>query len=927
MSERFPASIVRATPVVPSLSSASGVWTMEQQLQAQAQGIWPLDPGGLDPYFDQVSLLLHGDGTNGAQNNTFLNVPPSGVGSYAGYFDGNLDYILTGTEQALGFGTGDFTIECWAYLGASGTTNGYILFDMRSQGGSEMRPSIAVNSAGALYYWTQATTKITGGTFPVGRWNHVAVARSSGSTRMFLNGVQTGSTYTDTTDYGASSRITIGNVGDAPSSYNASWNGYVSNFRVVKGTAIYTSNFTAPTSPLTAISGTSFLTLQNATFVDNSANAFSITAGGNSAIADSGTASGLVRNGNATQGSYSPFGTLWSNYFDGNGDYLTTASSSLLGTSFTVEFFIYFSSYSSPDGGLQTVFQTNSANTATGTFQLIVNYNGSAVANGSATFFHQGSNKFVLPADTFALGRWYHIALVRNNGTDLKIYVDGVVAGSATINAGDQYGATDFGYRIGTQQEGAFINRYFNGYMSNLRVVNGTALYTGSFTPPGSPLTAVSGTTLLTCQSNRIVDNSATATAITRNGDVAVSRFSPLAPSAAYDTSVIGGSMYFDGTGDSVSFSTLAQAQGAFPGTGAFTIEAWVNPSSTSWVLVSALNTSQSAFWWEVHHTGSAFNLLFGYWGDSSAAASTSALVPTNAWTHVVVQRRSDNTIDIYYNGVAQIVTNGFYGGYIGANITPTAIPKIGDKGYNTTSALYISNFRFTPSQVYSGSFTPSTTPLTRLSNTTLLLQGTNAAIFDNAMQNDIETVGTAQINTSVKKFNTGSLYINGSGNRLVLPTYSLPVTFGSGDFTVEAWVYRTVSATQTIICGQADLATVAGSSFIFQLGSGTSDLYIGATGYGAASPSPSLNQWSHVAWVRNSASFKTYLDGVQVGSVAVPATGALNVGTATYPTTIGAMATNGNPFTGYIDDFRITKGYARYTANFTPPTVAFKNQ
>jgi hypothetical protein len=68
------------------------------------------------------------------------------------------------------------------------------------------------------------------------------------------------------------------------------------------------------------------------------------------------------------------------------------------------------------------------------------------------------------------------------------------------------------------------------GYISNLRVVAGTALYTSAFTPSTTPLTAVSGTSLLTCQSNRFIDNSSNAFTITRNGDVSVQRFSPFAP-------------------------------------------------------------------------------------------------------------------------------------------------------------------------------------------------------------------------------------------------------------------------------------------------------------------------------------------------------------------------------------------------------------
>jgi hypothetical protein len=70
---------------------------------------------------------------------------------------------------------------------------------------------------------------------------------------------------------------------------------------------------------------------------------------------------------------------------------------------------------------------------------------------------------------------------------------------------------------------------------------------------------------------------------------------------------------------------------------------------------------------------------------------------------------------------------------------------------------------------VYS-SFTPPTAPLTAVTNTQLLCNFTNAGILDNAMMNDLETVGNAQISTSVKKYGTGSMYFDGTGDWLSVP-------------------------------------------------------------------------------------------------------------------------------------------------------------
>ncbi len=894
MSERFPASIVRATPVVPNLASASGVWTMEQQLQAQAQGIWPTNPNAADPYFDQVTLLLRGEGTNGAQNNTFLNTPLTAIGSYAGYFDGTGDYLSISTGSSVAFGTGDFTIEFWLYFVTPDAD--YDVF-------------VATSTLIVGYYGAQGwgltynngiggfpgSYKIQSGVAPtLNAWSHIACSRVSGVTRLFVNGVQAGSSYTDTTNY-ASGNTSIGDSYYSP-------NAYISNVRILKGTGLYSGNFTPPTAPLTAVSNTSLLTCQNATFVDNSSNAFAVTASGNATVVNTNTLPAITRNGNTTQGSFSPFGTLWSYYFDGNLDYILTGSNGAFGLGtgdFTIECWAQLSASGTTNGYI--LFDMRSQGGTELRPSIAVN------SAGALYYWTQATTK--ITGGTFPVGVWNHVAVARSSGST-RMFLNGVQTGSTYTDTTD-YGASSR-ITIGNVSDNpSSYNASWNGHISNFRIVKGTALYTANFTPPGSPLTAVTNTVFLTCQSNRLVDNSVTAAAITRGNDVKVTRYSPFAPPTAYDTSVIGGSAYFDGTGD---YLTLPSVGIVNYGTGDFTFEAWVyvTGSATGQTIIA------SRFWLLIGPTTLGLTSA----GVASIYSLSGLANIQNSWAHVAIARQS-GTLRSFINGVlvdsrANTTNFDLTGGKIGIEAGSLINPFTG----------FMSNVRsIKGTAIYTAPFTPPAAPLSAIANTTLLLEMNNAVIVDSAMQLPLETVGTAQINTSSKKFGTSSMYINGSGNRLVLPANSPPITFGSADFTIEAWVYRTVSATQTIICGQADLATVTGSSFIFQLGSGTSDLYIGATGYGAASPSPSLNQWSHVAWVRNGASFKTYLDGVQIGSVAVPATGVLNVGTATYPTTIGATATNGNPFTGYIDDFRITKGYARYTANFTPPTATFNTQ
>jgi hypothetical protein len=120
----------------------SGSFTLQQQMQAKTASNWPIAG---DPYFNYVPLLLNGDGTNGAQNNTFLDSSSNNFtitrngnttqgsfspygSNWSNYFNGS-DYLTASANSAFAFNTGDFTMECWYY---SGTITQQSLLDTRS---------------------------------------------------------------------------------------------------------------------------------------------------------------------------------------------------------------------------------------------------------------------------------------------------------------------------------------------------------------------------------------------------------------------------------------------------------------------------------------------------------------------------------------------------------------------------------------------------------------------------------------------------------------------------------------------------------------------------------------------------------------------------------------------------------------------------
>jgi hypothetical protein len=624
---------------------------------------------------------------------------------------------------------------------------------------------------------------------------------------------------------------------------------------------------------------------QNNTFVDSSTNNFSIT-----------------RNGNTTQGTFSPYGSNWSNYFDGTDDLrISTNAAFAIGTgNFTFEAWINPPSWASAAPFF----------VCTGTGGLWIGKNGSNFvvrAYGVADQLQYAT----LPTTNV----WTHIVAVRS-GTTLSLFYNGTRVATTT----NVFSFVQQPVSIGSDGEPS-APTYYTGYISNLRLVKGTAVYdptASTLTVPTAPLTAITNTSLLTCADNRFIDDSTNNFTITKNGDVSVQRFSPFSPTSAYTTSVIGGSGYFDGTGDALS----APASSAIDfGTSNFTIEAWVYLTSGSayrriFSLYGSAGVVQVTL--RVENT----NTIRFYTTTSGIDFTSTATIPLNAWSHIAVVRNG-SAFNLYLNGVS-----------IASATSSSSMPSTSSlpcfiSGYDSSNELwlgYISDSRIVKgTAVYTSAFTPPTAPLTAITNTSLLLSYTNAAIIDNSMMNDWETVGNAQISTSVKKYGTGSMLFDGTGDYLFRPSSSL-YDFGTGDFTIEMWIYR--NGSQAAYAGIIGFSVDSGNGLILGFGNADNKLRVvwNNTQTILASSAMTNTTWTHVALVRSGATVTCYQDGTSVGTYnistnAMPFTGAGMV--------IGRAVTNTDSyyFNGYIDDLRITKGVARYTANFTAPTAPFPDK
>ncbi len=208
---------------------------------------------------------------------------------------------------------------------------------------------------------------------------------------------------------------------------------------------------------------------------------------------------------------------------------------------------------------------------------------------------------------------------------------------------------------------------------------------------------------------------------------------------------------------------------------------------------------------------------------------------------------------------------------------------------------------------------------------------GANGSTTFTDLSNNALTVsaqGNAQVSTSVFKYGTGSMAFDGSGDRLQISNNSL-LDLGTGDFTIECWVYSTTPLGDYTL----DYAHIAGkgsgnSSGTYALGFYQSNIYFAVAGSNDGQGATTLtnNTWYHFAATRESGTLRLFVNGVLDYSGSLPdqlnSSESFNIGDRKE-----SDPTANYPMAGYVDDLRVTKGVARYTATFTPPTDAFPTE
>ena len=633
---------------------------------------------------------------------------------------------------------------------------------------------------------------------------------------------------------------------------------------------------------------------------------------------DDGSASNhtVTANGNVTQGSFGPFARPdgeWGWDFDGDGDSLTYTNDATMSLDGDYTFELFFNA--------RTIVQdTQHPNTfLIGGTQLYIHS-----SDRYASWYSGGGNIVHSANDSILTNVWNHIAVVRSGSdtNNTSMYLNGTRVQQATNTA-------TLGTSSGTARIGSYTasGGNFDGHISNLRLLKGTALYSGSsITVPTSALTAVTNTKLLTCQSNKFIDNSSTGFALTPVGNVAVSAFGPILTSSVYDPAVNGASASFD-IAATTNLTAADSADWDF-GSDNYTVELWVYPRTTGtiqgmfnhWGDFSANNVA----WTLEYHSNGDLLYLFKTNNGLTTLTATDGATYANQWMHVAAVRNS-NVHTLYLDGVSKASATDS-----GTMNNCTDVLRVG--AYHATYGFdgEICDARIVKgTAVYTGNFTPPTAPLTAITNTKLLLNMKDGQAIDSAAQNNLTLVNDAKTSNTRAKFGDTSLYLDGSDYAIIDNSQSR--AFGTGDFTVELFIW--LNGSPDIYDYIFDMRSSSDLSYTWALSfnymATSSDKLQWCTNVGNTAnlilnaDYPSLNQWVHIAVCRSGTTSRMFYDGTQV---AINTSDTYDYRDTGYQGYIGCRHSIEHYIDAYMDEIRFSKT-ARYTSNFTAPTEPFADK
>ena len=657
-----------------------------------------------DPYFNNVILFISGNYIGGFNKHFRATKASSGLvitassgaphqGSHSPFFpngwsnlfDGLSSYISPTTSvPLLTSNTQPFTFETWFYRvkkTKAGANTAQCIFGsyQDSSNGFNIRIDEGVLT---ICNGDPSIPNLPTVNIKENVWYHLAISGKPGtSLKFFLNGVLQGET-SSAVGMTGNNAIVIGNLQKVTSS-NPDWcfSGYISNLRFIQGLELYTSDFTPPKQKLQKIEGngisTVILACQDGIYKDKGSNNFTMGFIGNPST--------IVFNPLDKTEEYSPNIHGGSLYVDGNNTYIQYGANMaqqknfeiLPYIDFTIEFFVNLKS----NTGNQKFFNTN------GSTALYLSFN-----NGRPGFYDLSGP--LVSNTKLATNTWYHIVFTRQHNTR-RIFINGVLDTSGTHTGTYTYGSI----RIGVDYGGPAS--YASGYITNVRFVKGTSLYTTNFTPPTGILTAVKGTSLLLNFDNaNLIDNSGNLNiTFSLNPTINTSDLAPISSST--------GSIDF---GNNTTLNTLqvfSQNPNLFAFRNDYTIEMWVKQKWTAagganTVIISnqtSLNQSTPFIFLGIQ------NGILRFANAVGSNRITSAIVP-NVWHHVALSRES-KTYRMFIDG-----------NLVGSYTEPTLTVSLGDRWnigdwYTSLNPFFglMDNIRIHNGKaIYTKNFTPITT-------------------------------------------------------------------------------------------------------------------------------------------------------------------------------------------------------------------------
>ena len=848
---------------------------------------------------------------------------PYRSGGYSLFFDGNGDYLTIPDSSDFNFatGNGDFTIECWIYK-TNASESGW--YTQRDTSTTELMIFLDHNISGYSAGQVSIEYDSSAYTFDAGIrqnvWQHIAFVRTGTTLKWFTDGVERDSRTEPASLADYAHEIYIGSW----RSLSRYFEGYMYDFRIVNGTAVYTSAFDVPVTNYGAVTNTKLLLSGPGKF-DNSDSKHTIT-----------------KNGNVSTQPWTPYDYRGyeasthggSAYFVGSDDKLSYADNSdwdLSPGDWTIEFWLY----KQDTGTYQNLF--GQRNSSSNEFRVVTDFPSN---DAGQLNFQYGSASNTFDADV-QNNVWQHHAWVEHSG-DVKVYIDGVLKYTNTNSVSVNYSAP---FIIGGWSSSTYA---FKGYMADFRLVNGTAVYTGNFTPPNGRLTTTGGS----YQSTTNVNTSITA------GHTKL--LLPMVDRKIYDMSqtlydgFVGGSAVASSGQTHFSENTIYIPNGdtdynEIPANNThliyetdYTVEAWLYPTSFS-------STNNNYFLSKGNPAASATNRewafsitaggLKAYWSTNGASSGDSAVSVSvtnnvNQWTHVAFTKY-DNTIYIFKDGTF-IGSGAFTSIYNAVNGATTVGRLFGYTGISHSYNGYIHDLRIakglsrypyiatpvTLTQTNSGMEKPDGTfPTATASNTILLACHTSTPTTEGSSggytftNNNSVAETTTAMPLGAPAGMTGMQFTASSSMYLENNNSEIPA-LSTGDWTIEYWVKPdTLSADQTHIAIDDFKPAILydDSATKWSIYSNSAHHYIDTV-------TPEANKWYHFAWVHNDTDGKlrVFINGNFVKEF----TENFNITSQRYR--IGRDGA-GKYMNGTISNMRVVKGQALYTNSFTPETTSLQ--